>query len=176
MNLNKFIVISGCSGAGKSTLLEALGSQGFNVIEEAGRRIVKSEHQKGSEALPSENMPLFLERAIAMAIKDFDKALTRLGPVFFDRSLVDLVIAYEHFTGSSRFTEILTKFQYASRVYLKPPWPEIFVNDSERQHSLNDAINEYHRLEAGYPKFGYDIQILPKASVQKRAKIIIDAL
>ena len=174
--MNNYIIISGCSGGGKSTLLEALSSQGFNVVEEAGRRTVQSEHLKGGAALPLKNMPLFLKRAIALAIQDFAKVSTLTGPVFFDRSLVDLVIAYEHFTGSTKFTKILTTNQYASKVYFTPPWPEIYVNDAERQHSLEDAIKEYRRLESGYPKFGYEIQILPKASVQKRAKIIIDTL
>ena len=117
-------------------------------------------------------MPLFLERSIALATQDFEAARSEKGPVFFDRGLVDLIIAYEHYTGSRKFHEKLLKARYAPTVYFTPPWPEIYVKDPERQHSLKDAILEYKRLEVGYPKFGYKIHVLPKTSVENRAKTI----
>jgi predicted ATPase len=43
MNVNRFVVISGCSGGGKSTLLIELGQRGYATVEEPGRRIVKDE-------------------------------------------------------------------------------------------------------------------------------------
>ena len=173
--MNNYIVISGCSGGGKSTLLDALRSKGYKVVEEAGRRVVQYESKMDSEALPMKNMPLFLERTITLAAKDFEEASIEVGPIFFDRSLVDLILAYEHFTGSTKFHEMLRKTQYASKVYFTPTWPEIYVNDAERRHSLDDAINEYRRLETGYPKFGYEVYVLSKTSVENRIKIITEA-
>lgn len=174
--MNKRIVISGCSGGGKSTLLEALRSEGYRTVQEAGRQIVEIEAKQDGEALPWRNMPLFLERAIELAYRDFEKASKVDGLIFFDRSLVDLVLAYEHFTGNSKFNDLIETNRYAQRVYFTPPWPEIYVNDSERQHSFEDARDEYHRLVSGYPKFGYHIDELPKTSVKMRVKYIVDAL
>ena len=41
--MNKLIVISGCSSGGKSTLLEELKNNGYAVIPEVGREIVKEQ-------------------------------------------------------------------------------------------------------------------------------------
>jgi len=172
--VKNFIIISGCSCGGKSTLLRALRSKGYKVVEEAGRRVVQTERKTGGEAIPWKNMPLFLERAIELAIQDYEDASNETAPVFFDRSLIDLILAYEHFTGSIRFQEMIRTFQYAPNVYFAPPWPEIYVNDREREHSFDDAISEYKRLEIGYPKFGYELEILPKTTVQKRAELILE--
>jgi hypothetical protein len=34
-------------------------------------------------------------------------------------------------------------YRYNRHVFLTPPWPEIFVTDQERRHSLAEAIAEY---------------------------------
>jgi len=121
-------------------------------------------------------MPLFLERAIDLASEDFKKIYQEAGPVFFDRSLVDLILAYEHYTGDTKFNKRLETSRYAECVFFTPPWPEIYTKDSERQHSLGDAIKEYRRLEVGYPKLGYDIHVLPKSSIEVRTNVILDRL
>jgi predicted ATPase len=39
--------------------------------------------------------------------------------------------------------------RYHRRVFLAPPWPEIYVTDRERGHGLDAALSEYsHLLEA----------------------------
>lgn len=174
--MTAYIIISGCSGGGKSAILEALRVKGHKVVPEAGRRVAQDENARASGALPWVNMPLFLERAIEMAARDYETAETQRGPVFFDRSLIDLILAYEHATGRSKYHDYLIKMRYASKVYFTPPWPEIFANDAERRHSLAEAVSEYKRLERGYPNYGYDIQLLPRTSVEVRAQIILDDL
>lgn len=174
--MNNRIVISGCSGGGKSSLLDSLESRGYKTVQEAGRRVVAAEVKLGSEALPWKNMLLFLERAIDLASEDFEKVSQDNGPVFFDRSLVDLILAYEHYTDDVKYNNRLETTRYAERVFFTPPWPEIYVRDSERQHSLGEAVNEYRRLEIGYPKLGYDIHVLPKSSVEVRTNVIVDRL
>src|ERR1700761_1182253 len=90
------IVITGCSGGGKSTLLAELARRGFAVVEEPGRRIVKSELEKGGTALPWIDPIAFLHRAIEVALEDWDASGHLPGPVFFDRGLVDAASALEH--------------------------------------------------------------------------------
>ena len=52
VNIDRFVVISGCSGGGKSTLLIELGQRGYATVEEPGRRIVKEEMLGAGLALP----------------------------------------------------------------------------------------------------------------------------
>ena len=174
--MKSYIIISGCSGGGKSTLLEALRAKGYKVVTEAGRRVVQDETAQASVALPWVNMSLFLERAIELAAADYERAAGNSGPVFFDRSLIDLILAFEHLTGRTKYHSWLDKIPYARQVYFMPPWPEIYVQDPERRHAFDEALQEYKRLELGYPKYGYDIHVLPKTSVEARAQIILDNL
>lgn len=66
--------------------------------------------------------------------------------------------------------------RYHPIVFIAPPWPEIYVGDDERQHSLQQAIEEYERLLPAFSALGYDIQLLPKIDVSKRADFVIQRL
>jgi predicted ATPase len=89
MNIDLFVLISGCSGGGKSTLLTELGRRGYITVEEPGRRIVREEMLGNGLALPWVNGTAFARRAIALALADRATAIGHGGWVFFDRGLVD---------------------------------------------------------------------------------------
>jgi predicted ATPase len=57
-----------------------------------------------------------------------------------------------------------------------PPWPEIYVTDSERRHGLNAGVAEYRRLLDVYPSLSYEVTILPKVSVHERADFVLHIL
>jgi len=168
-----FIVISGCSGGGKSALLEELRRRGHAVVEEPGRRIVAQELRGGGSALPWVDAAAFARRALELALADWTEAQEREGLVFFDRGLVDAVAALRHLTGEPVADAEVDGHRYNRRVFLAPPWPEIYAADNERRHGFEEAAAEYDRLCAAYPSFGYEIEILPKASVERRADFIL---
>ncbi len=174
--MNNHIIISGCSGGGKSMVIEALAAKGFQAVEEAGRRIVEAGSGLKNEALPWVNMPLFLEHAIELALSDFDRADLTNSPVFYDRSLVDLILAYKYFTGRSTFDHHLKTKRYTQTVFLVPPWKEIYVKDKARRHSFVSAVEEYERLKTGYPSLGYNVEILPQTNVSARMEYILSRL
>ena len=66
---DKFVVLSGCSGGGKSSLLAELGRRGFAIYEEPGRQVVKEQLLIGGDALPWDNIDLFLELTISRSIQ-----------------------------------------------------------------------------------------------------------
>jgi predicted ATPase len=82
--------------------------------------------------------------------------------VFFDRGLIDAAAALEHLTGEPVVKSLGSAHRCNKRVFLAPPWPEIFVSDEERRHGLAEAVGEYDRLVELYPLLGYDIHSLPK--------------
>jgi predicted ATPase len=174
--VSRFVVISGCSGGGKSTLLAELGRRGYRVAEEPGRRIVHEETERGGSALPWMDMAAFLRRAIAMSLDDRVSAGTGEGWVFFDRGLVDAASALQQLTGEAVLESIAQIHRYYRRVFLTPPWPEIYVTDPERRHVLDAAVEEYERLLKVYPALGYDVSILPKMPVADRADFVLKAL
>jgi predicted ATPase len=63
--------------------------------------------------------------------------------------------------------------RYHKRVFMAPPWPEIFTTDSERRHGLGEAIAECHRLLAAYGELGYETILLPKVGARERADFVL---
>jgi predicted ATPase len=174
--VDRFVVISGCSGGGKSTLLAELGRRGYAVVAEPGRRIVQEELDRGGQALPWVNAAAFLHRAIDMALADREQARARAGWVFFDRGLVDAAAALQHVTGEPVLAPLGHAHRYHRRVFLAPPWPEIYVTDPERRHGLDAAVAEHARLLEAYPSLGYEVVVLPKVAVPERAAFVLDVM
>jgi predicted ATPase len=174
--MNRFVAISGCSGGGKSTLLEELARRGHAVVEEPGRRIVREETARGGTALPWIDVAAFARRAIAMALADREAAARHDGWVFFDRGLIDAAAALEHVTGEAALERYGRAHRYHARVFLTPPWPEIYAADQERRHDLAAAEAEYARLLQVYPRLGYETVVLPKASVAARADFVLESI
>ena len=176
MTINRHVVLSGCSGGGKSTLLAELADRGFTTIPEPGRRIVEEESCRDGTALPWVDLTAFAKRAISLAAEDREHTAQTGGWVFFDRGLVDAAAALEHATGEPARDTLIQYSRYHSRVFLTPPWPEIYMNGIERRHDFESALNEYHRLVSTYENLGYEIRILPKVSVGERADFVMDVL
>lgn len=167
------IVLSGCSGGGKSTLLAELDRRGFAVVPEPGRRIVEEELRGDGHGLPWVDLAAFANRAVNLAAEDRRRMSSEAGWVFFDRGLVDAAVALEHATGSPARNLLASYDRYHERVFLTPPWPEIYVTENERQHDLAEAIAEYDRLVIAYRELGYETFILPKVPVEDRADFVL---
>jgi predicted ATPase len=174
--MESFVTISGCSGGGKSTLLQELGQRGFTTIAEPGRRIVAEELKRGGRALPWVDAAAFARRAIEVSLADLRVADTSAHWVFFDRGLIDAAAALGHLTGEAVVESLGLLHRYNKRVFLAPPWPEIYGRDPERRHSLAEAVAEYDRLVDVYPRLGYDIHVLPKVTVAERADWVLASL
>ena len=171
--MENFVVISGCSGGGKSTLLEELAQQGHAVVPEPGRRIVADEMNGDGRALPWVDLHAFARRAVAMAIGDREAVRNTPGWVFFDRGLIDAAAALEHASGTPALAGLGGLHRYHHRVFLTPPWPEIYHQDDERPHGFDAAIEEYERLLTAYEGLGYATIIVPKLGVKDRAAFVL---
>jgi predicted ATPase len=176
MGTNRFIVISGCSGGGKSTLLGELARRGYATVEEPGRRIVREELLGDGSSLPWANGTAFARRAISLALADYTTASRKAGWIFFDRGLIDAAAALQRLTGEATLIEFGQSHRYYQRMFMAPPWPEIYLTDAERRHSLDTAIIEYTHLLNVYPLLGYEVTILPKLGVPERADFVLQAL
>lgn len=174
--MRRGVLISGCSGGGKSTLLSELCSRGFSVVEEPGRRIVTQELESGGQALPWRDMAAFARRAMALATEDYLAAAAQPGWTFFDRGLVDAAAALQQATGEALDLERLKATRYHDRVFLTPPWREIYTSDPERRHGFDEAVAEYDRLTALFPALGYETVLLPQVAVEIRADFILHHL
>lgn len=179
MSQKKLIVISGCSGGGKSTIINAFADHGYTVMPEAGRQIVQEQMEQRGNLLPWSDAVGFTHGLIERNIRFYNQALDIEKPknniIFFDRSLLD-ALCYLKFQNqfSERHRQMIDQYRYNTVVFMLPAWPEIYIQDSERQHGFDVAIGEYNRLIEFYPKYGYQVIEVPKLSVAKRLKFIMD--
>jgi predicted ATPase len=84
--------------------------------------------------------------------------------------------ALQHLTGEPVLAALGQSHRYHRRVFLAPPWPEIYVTDRERRHGLDRALAESCRLLEVYPSLGYEVSILAKIGVPERADFVLNAL
>jgi predicted ATPase len=172
---NNFHVITGCSGGGKSTIIKALRVRGFHCVDEAGRQIVREQLQIGGDGVPWQNQEKFRELLLSRYMFVFEQTRESIRPVFFDRAIPEIV-------GFSRVSSTPTPphisaaaqiYRYAPKVFMVPPWKEIFRNDDERRHSFEDGVREYDLLLQIYPECGYELVEVPKAPVAERIDFIL---
>lgn len=171
---SRAVVLSGCSGGGKSTVLEHPAAHGYRTVDEPGRRIVRQELRTGGHALPWEHADRFARACIDLARVDREDVVADRW-TFFDRGLVDADTALRHHAGRSACS-IEELQNYHARVFMTPPWPELYAADDERQLGLDEAVSEYGRLLRRYDELGYSITVLPKVSVAERAELILAEL
>lgn len=172
---NHLFIISGCSGSGKSTLIAELAKRGETVVPEPGRRVVQSQDLLAGPALPWGDLQLFVDLCATLALEDYDRHLATQGRVFFDRSFVDLAAAVELWSLAwpSGLEHATASRRYAPIVFMSPPWEDLFRPDSERRHSYADAVKEYENLVPTYRRLGYNIRMIPRASVADRADFVL---
>ena len=89
---------------------------------------------------------------------------------------MDVAAGLQHLTREPALEKFCQSNRYHKLVFLTPPWPEIFVKDPERRHGFDEAAAEYSRLLKVYPALGYELIILPKTTVAKRADFMLDKL
>jgi predicted ATPase len=175
---NYFVVLSGCSGAGKSSLLRELSDRGYRVFAEPGRQIIKEQNYIGGDAIPSKDVYKFAELTLSRSMYNMISAAATRSHVFFDRSLIDNLSGFEHLQAAvpPHFIKAVESFRYADRVFITPPWPEKFRNDSERIHTYEDAVAQYETLLTTYQRLGHELIFLPKVAVAERVDFILREL
>jgi predicted ATPase len=173
-----YVVISGCSGAGKSSLLRELADRGYHVFAEPCRQIIKEQNYIGGDAIPSKDSYKCMELCVSRTMHNMIMAAATASYVFFDRSIVDSVSGLQRMPAGApaHLVKAMQTFRYATKVFITPPWPELFRTDAERTHSYDDALAEYAPLLTAYQRLGHELVILPKVSVKERVDFILREL
>lgn len=172
----RLFVVTGGPGSGKSTLIEALERAGFARSIEAGRGVIQDQVTIGGRALPWCDPSAFAELMLCWEMRSYHMAHERAGPFFFDRGVPD-VVGYLRLLGlpvPKHMEKAAEVFRYDRRVFIAPPWPEIFGQDRERKQSLDEAVRTYEAMVATYGGYGYELLELPRAPVEERVRFVIE--
>lgn len=177
-DFDRLFVITGGPGSGKSTLADALARCGFSSMPEAGRAIIRDQVAIGGEALPWLNRQAFAELMLSLEMRSYRDGLRLAGRVVFDRGVPD-VLGYLRLCGLSvppHMARAAHIFRYHRRVFVAPPWPEIFSQDSERKQSFDEARSTHAAMIETYSALGYELISLPLDSVEKRVQFVLAAM
>ena len=169
-----FHIITGGPGSGKTTLVEALGKGGMAIVPEVGRQIILEQQAIGGSATHGGDRALFSELMLTRAVGDYERYRGTSGPVVFDRGIPELV-GYRRLSGlpvPDHFRNAAAVYRYAPTVFLAPPWPGIYRNDSERKQSLEEALATYEAVRVACNEAGYDLVELPLVSVAERVAFV----
>lgn len=173
----RFFVLTGGPGSGKSTLIAALGDAGFAGSTEAGRAIIKDQVLIGGPALPWENPALFSEMMLSWEMRSYGIAAGNEGSHFFDRGVPD-IIGYMRLSGlevPAHVQAAARRCLYNRKVFLLPPWPEIFAQDSERKQTLEEARRTFDEVAQAYADFDYELVEVPRANIAERRRFVLEA-
>ena len=170
-------VITGGPGSGKTSVINALKAKGFPTFPETARQIIKD----GGIAPILNSNPLqqasFFRKIIRTRIDHFNSAPEGQAS-FFDRGIPDS-LAFSRFMGL-RDPEVLVnairKYRYNPRVFILPPWKEIYLRDNERQESFVEASRLFDLTRAVYLESGYELTELSFSSIEKRLAVIMNAI
>ena len=172
------IVIIGGPGTGKSTVLNELISRGFHCKPEISREVIKEAQEKGIDQLFLTDPLLFSRLLLEGREKQYLEAdKSNKEVVFFDRGIPD-AHAYMNYSNTeypAYFIEKSNTYKY-HKVFMLPPWKEIFISDNERYETFEIAVEINHHLTKTYQEIGYQIITVPFGTVKERTDFILDSL
>jgi predicted ATPase len=174
-NFDHLWIITGGPGSGKSTLIGALAARGLDSMPEAGRAIIQDQVAIGGDALPWSDRRAFAELMLSWEMRSYRAAVNLSGPVIFDRGIPD-VAGYLRLSGLPVPTHVekaAQTFRYNRRVFIAPPWPQIFMQDAERKQSPEEARATYEVMIKTYSKLGYELIQIPQLPVDQRAQFVL---
>jgi len=135
--------------------------------------LIIEEKEKGSGCLPWINLSCFAKKVLQRMTRDV-AASTHTELIFFDRGIPD-IIAYLQTAGlpvEEDYHAAAKRYRYADTVFLLPPWQEIYVQDSERWQTFEEATVLDEHIRSAYHHAGYNIVELPRSTILERTRFI----
>ena len=178
-------MITGGPSTGKTSVIKLLESLGYLCIHELIRSMTAAEKKDDASRdfvtnpiLSVENPEAFNTKLLEGRIAQYQSIAKKNEKViFFDRGIPD-VHSYMNCFGqpyNKKFEQPAYDFRY-DRIFLMPPWLEIYAPDAERFESYEESVRIFSSLKKTYQNFGYDIILIPKGSVTERTDFILDVV
>jgi len=168
-------VLTGGPGSGKTSLIDALAAAGYRRSSEVGREIIQEQVAGGGRALPWVDPMRFAEAMLQRELLRYESLVPADGPIFFDRGVPD-VLGYLRVSGLTPTPSMLAaagRVRYNRRVFILPPWPEIYAQDTERKQDLDEAIRTCDAMRAVYPSLGYELIEVPPGAIAARRDFVL---
>lgn len=174
---SNLFVITGGPGAGKTALIEALAESGQQTAAESGRRIIRQQKLISGPARPWCDPGLYAELLLSWDLRSHHDASSVDAAVFFDRGIPD-TIGYLRLLGRSvpdHFTAAARRFGYNRRIFVCPPWREIYEQNEDRKQTFRTAEETYLSILEAYRELGYAPLEVPPGTLAERRHFVLEA-
>ncbi|OFX50539.1 MAG: hypothetical protein A2066_09375 [Bacteroidetes bacterium GWB2_41_8] len=170
-------IITGGPGFGKTELIDELHRAGYLCSGEFARELIEHQQEIDGDLLPWKNPKLFQEEILRLR-QNFFESVPDERIAFADRGIPDQ-LAFARYKGFA-IPEVLKKnaenYRYAPLVFVTPPWPEIYVNDTIRKETFDEAVCIHQAVLETYSGLNYQIIELPLISVSDRISFILQII
>lgn len=142
------------------------------MVEESHRAVIAEQVAAGSRAVPWDDFAAYCALCVARDIEKFDALAGESARAFFDRGIPD---GFDpRWRPPPDLLAAARARRYNRRIFVFPPWREIYQMDAERRQDWAEAEATYPRIVAGAERFGYTPIIVPKADVATRAAFVLE--
>lgn len=174
-----FYIVTGGPGVGKTTLLLELEKSGYTYIPEVAREIIQEQLKSGGDKLPWGNVESYRDLMLQKSVETYlsaEKLSERI--LFFDRGIPD-TLAYSNLINlpiTKDLENSVERYRYNRKVFILPPWKNIYHTDDERKQDFDEAVRTFEALTEVYRNLDYELIEVPKTAAEKRAEFVIEIL
>ena len=170
--MKKRIIISGAPGTGKTSIINKLLLDGEKCHPEMSREIISEQLAIKGSKTPWQDLDKFTELVIKKRTEQFHSANSPIE--YYDRSVIDsfAYILKDNLKIKTHWKSLANKNRYFKKVFLAPPWKEIYKKDAERQEDFETAEQIHLFLLKAYYMYDYQVIIIPKTNVYERVEFI----
>ena len=145
-------------------------------MHEISRDVTLKAKEDGIDQLFLEDPILFSKKLLEGRLLQFQEGNNNKKEIlFYDRGLPDIT-AYMDYLGTNypdSFHKTCIENRY-HKIFLLPPWEDIYMQDNERYETFIEAKNIYSYLITSYNKYKYEVHEIPLGSIEHRINYILD--
>lgn len=144
--------------------------------------IIREQSQSNSDGLPWKNKQYYATLMLIASNASFRNEITKNAQqqqyVFFDRGIPDTLayIEMENLTVAAPLLEEAKTYRYHKKIFILPPWQEIYETDHERKQTWEEAEAAFKQMKSVYKRLGYEVTEVPKTTVEQRYQFICKSL
>jgi predicted ATPase len=175
---NNIYIITGGVGFGKTSLVKELCKGGrYGEILELAAELIEEQLKIGGNLIPWIDRFAFEQELLKRKIYAFLHASSE-KIIFSDRGIPDAIpfLRAENKSIPDDILEACENYRYNPKVFIVPPWKEIYVNRPTRPQTFEESLKLGKALIEAYEEFGYETIEVPKANIKKRANFVIKCL
>jgi predicted ATPase len=175
---DRLYVITGGPGAGKTAILHELQRRGFACVPEAARQIIQEQVNTGGNAVLWLDTGRYTSLMLKKSVEDYLAHSGAAHVTFFDRGILDTITharIHQLRLSEEAYSQAQT-YRYHRKVFLAPPWQQIYSTDAERKQTFEEALVSFRRNKEVYTEYGYDLVEIPMGTVEARVDFILTSI